>query len=65
VLRGEAVDLPAAARAALTAHSLPADAVTAVGACTACASERFFSFRRDGAAAGRQAGLVWIAGGDG
>ncbi len=31
----------------------------AVDACTSCEPERFFSFRRDGEASGRQAGIVW------
>jgi len=61
-LRGDAVDLAAAARAALVGHGVPEAQVAVVGRCTACAPAEFFSFRRDGAAAGRQAGVVWIAG---
>jgi polyphenol oxidase len=56
------VDLPAAARAALAAAGVPAGRVRAVGACTRCHPDRFFSFRRDGRAAGRQAGIVWATG---
>lgn len=59
VVRGEAVDLAAAARVALCAAGIPDEAVTAVGECTACDPGRFYSYRRDGAATGRQAGLVW------
>lgn len=59
VLRGDAVDLAGAAHRALTAAGVPADAIAVVDACTSCAPERFYSFRRDGAGTGRQAGIVW------
>lgn len=48
------LDLPAAVRARLVALDV---AVDDLGACTHC-DDRWFSHRRDGAAAGRQAGLV-------
>lgn len=59
VVVGEAVDLPGAARVALAAAGVPPEDIVSVGACTSCAPERFYSYRRDGAAAGRQAGVVW------
>jgi hypothetical protein len=62
VVRGPAVDLAAAARAALVAEGVPAAAIETVPACTSCEPERFYSFRRDGEACGRQAGLVWATG---
>lgn len=59
VLAGEAVDLAAAARRALVHAGVPAAAIHTVEACTSCDSERFYSYRRDGAGTGRQAGLIW------
>jgi len=58
-VRPPAVDLAAAARRELIAAGVPASAVTVVEACTSCEEGRFYSHRRDGAGAGRQAGLVW------
>jgi len=52
------LDLPALARLALLAAGVPADSVGSVAACTRCDAERFHSFRRDGARAGRL--LSWI-----
>ena len=60
VVHAPAVDLAAAGRRALLNAGVPASAITVVAACTSCEPERFFSHRRDGAASGRQAGLVWI-----
>lgn len=59
VVRGPAVDLAAAALRALAGAGVPASAVQRVEGCTCCEPERFFSFRRDGEASGRQGGLVW------
>jgi YfiH family protein len=59
-VRSPAVDLAAAARVALVRAGLPPSAVRAVEGCTACEPGRFFSHRRDGAATGRQAGLIAI-----
>lgn len=39
-------------------RSLGVDSVTFAGSCTACETDRFFSHRRQGAAAGRQAALL-------
>jgi polyphenol oxidase len=50
------IDLKAIARARLLAAGV--DRVEDVGRCTIC-DERFFSYRREGARAGRQAGIAW------
>ncbi len=52
------LDLVALARQALLGAGVPPGAIGAVGACTRCDAERFHSFRRDGARAGRL--LSWI-----
>ena len=53
------LDLPGLARAALITAGCAPEAVGVVAdACTRCDAERFHSFRRDGAAAGRL--LSWI-----
>jgi hypothetical protein len=53
------LDLPSLARAALVAAGLAPDSIGALaGACTRCDAERFHSYRRDGATAGRL--LSWI-----
>ncbi len=59
VVRAPAVDLPAAAAAALAAEGVAPSAIATVAGCTSCEPDRFFSFRRDGDACGRQGGLVW------
>jgi YfiH family protein len=59
VVRGDVVDLAAAARRALVSAGVPEAAVQTVAACTSCERERFYSYRRDGAGTGRQAGIVW------
>ena len=59
MLRPPAVDLAAAARAALVAEGVAEAAVVTIEACTSCEAERFYSHRRDGEASGRQGGLVW------
>lgn len=64
VVVGEAVDLAAAAREALVAAGLPRGAIQTVEACTHEDAERFFSYRRDGAATGRQAGVAWLTYGE-
>ncbi|MDX6645034.1 MAG: purine-nucleoside/S-methyl-5-thioadenosine phosphorylase / adenosine deaminase [Miltoncostaeaceae bacterium] len=58
-VRPPAVDLAGAARLALIGAGVPASAIQVHEACTSCEPGRFFSHRRDGAGAGRQAGLVW------
>lgn len=62
VVRGDAVDLGIACRRALEAAGVPAARIATVDACTSCDAERFFSYRRDGAATGRQAAVIWIGG---
>ncbi|WP_217912837.1 polyphenol oxidase family protein [Miltoncostaea marina] len=61
VVAPPAVDLAAAARRALVAAGVPDAAVTTAAACTSCEPGRFFSHRRDGAATGRQAGVIALA----
>jgi len=58
-LAGDAVDLVRAARTALGGAGLPGSAVWAIETCTSCDGVRWFSFRRDGAPTGRQAGIIW------
>lgn len=60
VVNGDAVDLGLACTAALRGAGVGAHAISVMGDCTSCDSSRFFSYRRDGAATGRQAGIVWI-----
>ncbi|HXJ20854.1 MAG TPA: peptidoglycan editing factor PgeF [Polyangia bacterium] len=52
------VDLQGANRFLLEHAGVPADAIDAFSACTRCDRERFFSFRRDGAATGQQMGVI-------
>jgi YfiH family protein len=55
--RGRLIDLRAIARERLLAAGVAE--VRDVAACTIC-DERFFSHRREGARAGRQAGIAWL-----
>ncbi len=59
---GEAVDLAAAARVALTRAGVPGARIATSGECTSCAPERFYSYRRDGAATGRHGAVIVIDG---
>lgn len=52
------VDLWEANRLLLTAAGVPDGAIDAAPPCTMCEPERFFSFRRDGAAIGQQLSFV-------
>ena len=52
------IDLKAIARERLLAAGVAE--VRDVGACTIC-DERFFSYRREGARAGRQGGVAWLS----
>jgi YfiH family protein len=52
------IDLRAVARQRLRAAGV--DQVSEVGGCTIC-DERYFSHRREGDAAGRQAGVAWLS----
>jgi polyphenol oxidase len=54
---GRSIDLQAIAYDRLLASGVAE--VRVVGACTVC-DERFFSYRREGAGAGRQAGVAWL-----
>jgi hypothetical protein len=60
VAKGRMLDLPEVARRLLRAAG--AETVESAGLCTRCEGERFFSHRREAAAAGRQAGLAWLHG---
>lgn len=55
---GRNIDLPAIARDRLLGAGVAE--VRDVGACTIC-DQRFFSHRREGARAGRQAGIAWLS----
>jgi YfiH family protein len=57
-VHGRRLDLRAIAEERLSAAGVAA--VSHVDACTIC-DERFFSYRREGAAAGRQAGIAWLS----
>jgi polyphenol oxidase len=59
VLRGRNLDLWTAAEKALRAAGV--DSVERVDLCTACASDRFFSHRRDGPVTGRQGVIGYVA----
>jgi YfiH family protein len=52
------IDLPTIAARRLA--GLGAESIEDVGCCTIC-DERFFSYRREGEAAGRQAGVAWLS----
>jgi polyphenol oxidase len=54
---GSTIDLPSVARSKLKAAGV--QDVRTVGACTIC-DPRFYSHRREGALAGRQAGIAWL-----
>ncbi len=54
---GPTIDLPAVARSRLVAAGVKD--IRTVGTCTIC-SPRFYSHRREGALAGRQAGIAWL-----
>ncbi|HYM55121.1 MAG TPA: polyphenol oxidase family protein [Solirubrobacteraceae bacterium] len=56
--QGERIDLRAIARERLLAAG--ATEVRDIGGCTIC-DERFFSHRREGPRAGRQAGVAWLS----
>lgn len=60
VVRGDAVDLRLGVRRALTACGLDDARISDSGGCTCCDAARWFSYRRDGAATGRHAGIIWI-----
>lgn len=55
---GRKIDMRAIARDKLSAMGV--SDVHEVDACTVC-DERYFSFRREGTGAGRQAGLAWLS----
>jgi YfiH family protein len=52
------LDLRAAIRAQLRGAGMPDDSVQSAPWCTACEADLFFSYRREGAAAGRQLSVI-------
>ncbi len=60
IASGRMLDLVEVARRLLAAAGV--ERIEAAGMCTSCEEELFFSYRRDGERAGRQAGLVWTHG---
>ncbi len=60
VVHGDAIDLGRAARRALETAGVAPERIRVEDACTSCDARRFFSYRRDGAATGRQAAIIWI-----
>jgi YfiH family protein len=52
------LDLKAVNRAQLVSAGVPADRISVHPACTLCGGDRFASYRRDGAAAGRMIALI-------
>jgi polyphenol oxidase len=57
---GRLLDLPAVTRRLL--RNAGVERVETAELCTRCEADLFFSYRREGDAAGRQAGLVWLEG---
>ena len=62
VADGHMLDLPEVARRLLREAGV--ERVELSGLCTSCKPELFFSHRRDAGRTGRQAGLVWLEGGE-
>jgi len=52
------LDLPAVSRAQLETAGVPAQNISSYPACTRCGGEKFASYRRDGATAGRMIALI-------
>lgn len=63
VAEGRMLDLAEVARRSLRDAGI--ESIESAGLCTRCEVGRFFSHRREAAAAGRQAGLAWLDGGAG
>lgn len=57
---GLALDLAAAAADQLRTAGLPASHIEACGLCTSCRNDLFFSYRKEGAAAGRMMAVIGI-----
>ncbi len=58
VAAGRMLDLPAVARAQLTAGGV--ERIEHVDLCTSCNPDLFFSHRRDDGVTGRQGGMAWL-----
>jgi len=63
VAAGRMLDLTEVARRLLREAGV--ERIEAADLCTSCAEERFFSYRREGERAGRQAGVAWLDHGEG
>ncbi|MSO40506.1 MAG: laccase domain-containing protein [Solirubrobacterales bacterium] len=63
VANGRMLDLTAVARRLLARAGV--EEVESADVCVSCEAELFYSHRRDGARAGRQAGLAWLTGAGG
>jgi polyphenol oxidase len=63
VAAGGMLDLGEVARRLLREAGV--ERIEAAGMCTSCAGDRFFSYRREGDRAGRQAGVAWLEQGEG
>ncbi len=59
VVSDDHVHLAESARHALIQAGVADAHIHRDGSCTVCSADRFFSYRRDGAATGRQAGIIW------
>jgi copper oxidase (laccase) domain-containing protein len=56
------LDLRAVNRRILIASGVDPESIEEVGPCTSCAADQFFSHRRSGGRAGRQASVIgWVA----
>jgi YfiH family protein len=62
IASGHMLDLPEVARRLL--DEVGVEQIESAGLCTSCEEELFFSHRRDVGRTGRQAGLVWLEGGE-
>ena len=56
--RGDSLDLRVIHRAVLEAQGVRTEAISVSADCSACGSDRFFSYRRDGGKTGRNGALV-------
>ncbi len=59
VVDGRVIAVARAAEIALERAGVDRANLQVIDRCTACEPDHFFSYRRDGALSGRQAGLVW------
>jgi hypothetical protein len=55
------LDMPAALTLQCAEAGIPSDQIFDIGLCTRCRSDEFFSYRAEGAAAGRMVGLIGLS----